>query len=248
MFLLAAFLLGFNKLKPTVLSAFSSLVNFSEISGYCSHIPPIPAVEFLERQQRLVDTLASLGASAYITEPGPSAHYYANLSSWKLTERPLLLIISSDASSRPNVTILTPFFEESRARLMDIPSREPVSYATWREEANPYEVAIASIPSVATKGPMFVDGEMRTFVLDGLSRAAHSTPVLPSPVEIQRLRQRKSSRELEIMKCANEVGSSRNLHSQSGCELTFERQPSWLSKLSNEGCMLVSLSPRRVLS
>jgi len=205
-FLLAASLLGFNRLKPTVLSAFSSTQSFAEISGYCSDVPPIPAVEFLERQQRLVDTLTSLNASAYITEPGPSAHYYANLSSWGLSERPLLLIISPDASSRPNVTILTPAFEESRARLMTVPTRNPVSYATWREEVSPYEVAIHAIPSLITERPVFVDGEMRTFVLDGLSKATPSTPVLSAPVEIQRLRQRKSVRELEIMKCANEVG------------------------------------------
>ena len=207
MFLLAASLLGFNRLKPTVLSAFSSTPTFAEISGYCSHVPPIPAEEFLERQQQLVDTLLSLNASAYIAEPGPSAHYYANLSSWGLSERPLLLIISPDVSSRPNVTILTPAFEESRARLMTIPSRKFVSYATWREEVNPYGVAVSAIPSLTAGRPVFVDGEMRTFVLDGLSKAAPSVPVLPAPVEIQRLRQRKSRRELEIMECANEVGS-----------------------------------------
>lgn len=206
MFLLAASLLGFNRLKPTVLSAFSSTQAFTEISGYCSHVPPIPADEFLERQQRLVDTLISLKASAYISEPGPSAHYYANLSSWKLSERPLLLIISPDASLRPNVTILTPSFEESRARLMTIPTRNRVSYAAWREEVNPYEVAVNAIPSLTTERPVFVDGEMRAFILDGLWKAAPSTPVLPAPVEIQRLRQRKSIRELEIMRCANEVG------------------------------------------
>lgn len=225
MFLLTASLLGFNKLKPTVLSAFSPSRTFSEISGYCSHVPPIPADEFLERQQRLINTLASLNASAYITEPGPSAYYYANLSSWELSERPLLLIISSDASSRPNVTILTPAFEESRARLMNIPSRGPVSYAAWREEANPYKVAIEAIPSLAARGPVFVDGEMRTFVLDGLSRAAPLTSVLPSPIEIQRLRQRKSTRELEIMKCANEVGNNRKFYIQLCFEHMFEGNP-----------------------
>lgn len=188
-----------------MLSAFSSTPTFAEISGYCSHVPPIPADEFLERQQRLVDTLISLKASAYVTEPGPSAHYYANLSSWELSERPLLLIISPDSSLRPNVTILAPTFEESRAKLMTIPSRQPVSYATWREEVNPYEVAVDAIPSLGV-GRMFVDGEMRTFVLDGLSKAAPSVPVLPAPIEVQRLRQRKSIRELEIMRCANEVG------------------------------------------
>ena len=91
---------------------------------------------------------------------------------------------------------------------MTIPSWRPVSYATWREEVSPYEVAVDAIPSLATGGIVFVDGEMRTFVLDGLSKAAPSVPVLSAPVEIQRLRQRKSVRELEIMRCANEVSCS----------------------------------------
>ena len=234
MFLLAAFLLGFNKLKPTVLSAFSSTQTFTEISGYCSHIPPIPADEFLERQQRLVDTLTSLNASAYITEPGPSAHYYANLSSWELSERPLLLIISPGVSLRPNVTILTPSFEESRARLMTIPARNPVSYATWREEVNPYEVAIDAIPFLTTRRPVLVDGEMRTFVLDGLSKAALLTHVLPAPVEIQRLRQRKSVRELDIMGCANEVSRNRGPCDQPNSNFALDRRPFWLSGLSKK--------------
>ena len=216
MFLLAASLLGFNRLKPTVLSAFSSTPTFAGISGYCSHVPPIPADEFLDRQQRLVDTLVSLNASAYIAEPGPSAHYYANFSSWGLSERPLLLIISPDSSLRPNVTVLTPSFEESRVKFMTIPSREPVSYATWREEVSPYEVAVNAIPSLAAKGPVFIDGEMRAFVLDGLSKAAPSVPVLSAPVEVQRLRQRKSVRELEVMKCANEVSYNCGLCDQPG--------------------------------
>ena len=102
-------------------------------------------------------------------------------------------------------------------KLMTIPSREPVSYVTWREEVSPYEVAINAIPSlVAGPGSAFVDGEMRSFVLDGLSRAAPLTPVLLAPVEIRRLRQRKSARELEIMKCANEVGYNRGVCNQLG--------------------------------
>lgn len=99
---------------------------------------------------------------------------------------------------------------------MTIPSRKPVSYATWREEVSPYEVAINAISPLAAEGPVFVDGEMRVFVLDGLSKAAPAVPVLSAPIEIQRLRQRKSVRELEIMRCANEVGCNRGLRDQPG--------------------------------
>ena len=94
---------------------------------------------------------------------------------------------------------------------MTTPSLDPVSYVTWREEANPYAVAVDGIPSLTKGGPVFADGEMRIFVLNGLTEASPSTRVSPAPVEIQRLRQRKSTRELEIMKCANEVGSNQRL-------------------------------------
>jgi Xaa-Pro aminopeptidase len=182
--------------------------DFSELAGHCADITPISEQEYHNRQQNLVETLYSLNASAYVAEPGPSASYYADISGWWLSERPFLLIISPQidgAVIKPNVSVLTPDFEKSRAQLMNIPSIDPVTFVAWREEVNPYEVAIAAILSLNTPGPIFVDGELRAFILDGLSKAFPSSFVSTAPVEIQRLRQRKSAKELEIMKCANEV-------------------------------------------
>jgi Xaa-Pro aminopeptidase len=183
---------------------------FEELAGHCANVTPIGKSEFLSRQQNLAETLYSLNASALIVEPGPSARYYANVSSWGLSERPLLLIISPQlsqdgASVKPNVSILTPHFEKTRAQLMAIPSADPLTYVSWREEINPYETAITAIPSFNPGRPIFVEGELRAFILDGLSKASPSTPVLAAPLEIQRLRQRKSRKEIEIMKCVNEV-------------------------------------------
>jgi len=131
---------------------------------------------------------------------------------------------------------------------MTVPTRNPVSYATWKEEDSPYEVAVGAIPSLTAERPVFVDGEMRTFILDGLSKATPSTPVLSAPVEIQRLRQRKSIRELEIMRCANEVGCDRGLCSQSNSNVAMGRRPFWLSGPSSERCTSVSPNPRPALS
>lgn len=80
----------------------------------CSSIAPIRRDEFLARQTGLALALHALNASAYITEPSANSQYYANFSSvnWKLSERPLLLIVrpkfSLSGDVEPDITLLTP--------------------------------------------------------------------------------------------------------------------------------------------
>ncbi|KAK0429595.1 Creatinase/aminopeptidase [Armillaria borealis] len=96
----------------------------------------------------LGETLTTLNTSAYIAEPGASALYYANVSSshWHLSERPLLLIVDSSA----RVTVLTPKFEGTRARLLSIPS--DVEWVEWTEDKVPYK----QLPDIEG---LFVDGK-----------------------------------------------------------------------------------------
>ncbi|PCH38133.1 Creatinase/aminopeptidase [Wolfiporia cocos MD-104 SS10] len=183
---------------------------FSHLASHCAHVSPIPAESFVARQQALAETLHTLGASAYIAEPGASAAYFANLSKsqWFLSERPLLLIISPkmDLEDRVHaqVSILTPAFEATRAKLLSIPSESEIAYPAWPEDVDPYGVAVSAIPNL-NGGTVYVDGMSRNFIVDGLQQAAPSSKVVTAPVEIQRLRERKSKEELEIMKCVNEV-------------------------------------------
>ena len=117
-FLLVAVSLSFHRIKSNIFP-FSTHPShdFLHLAGHCAHVTPVSSLEFLARQQALAETLYSLNASAYIAEPGPSAHYYANISTWGLSERPLLLIISPQLDGttvKPNVSILTPYFEKTR--------------------------------------------------------------------------------------------------------------------------------------
>lgn len=105
------------------------------------------------------------------------------------------------------MSILTPSFEATRAKLLPIPSLSNITYPEWPEHADPY-VAALSVISKTSKGPIYVDGATRLFIVDGLQKAAPFTTVQSAPVEIRRLRERKSKEELEIMKCANEVSCS----------------------------------------
>ncbi|KAK0185836.1 peptidase M24, structural domain-containing protein [Armillaria mellea] len=163
--------------------------------SHCSHLGPLPASEFHARLTTLGETLTALNASAYIVEPGASALYYTNVSSshWHLSERPLLLIV--DASAR--VTVLTPKFEGTRARLLSIPS--DVEWVEWAEEEVPYK----QLPDI--EGTVFVDGSIRHFIVDGLRAAFPKATVVAAPAEIRQLRERKSEGELELLKCANEA-------------------------------------------
>ena len=197
--------------------------NFSHLAAHCAHVKPVAKESFVARQDRLAQTLHELGAVAYVAEPGANAAFYANISStaWRLSERPLLLIVtpslsptdSGSSSVKANISILAPAFEASRAKLLPIPSASDISWPLWPEEIDPYKVAVSAISGLK-HGTVFVDGAARHFIVEGLQKAAGgSVKVVSAPVEIRRLRERKSPEELEIMKCANEVRAGRT-HSQ----------------------------------
>ncbi|SJL04686.1 uncharacterized protein ARMOST_08056 [Armillaria ostoyae] len=140
-------------------------------------------------------TLTALNASAYITEPGASTLYYANVSSsyWHLSERPLLLIV--DASAQ--VTVLTPKFEGTCVRLLSIPA--DAEWVEWVED----EVPCKQLPDI--KGTVFVDGSIHHFIVNGLRTVFPKATVIAVSTEIRQLRERKSEGELELLRCANEA-------------------------------------------
>ncbi|KIM49269.1 hypothetical protein M413DRAFT_438439 [Hebeloma cylindrosporum] len=210
------------------------------LASHCASTSPIRHSEYLARQTSLARTLHSLGAKAYIAEPGANTQFFANFSKaqWTLSERPLLLVISpitKDGQTQvlPEVTILTPKFEATRARTLPIPSPgRPIKYIEWSEEADPYVALLSALtlldrPSPGEHVKVFVDNSIRKFIVDGLQRASgtdhtlstnspsccinatyfeHLTlQVLSAPFEITQLRERKSEDELRILKCANEA-------------------------------------------
>lgn len=183
---------------------------FAQLAGYCAHIPPVPPASFVARQDTLAATLHALGAAAYVAEPGANAAFFANLSAaaWRLSERPLLLVLTpavDGARVTARLSVLTPAFEETRARLLRIPSDGEIAFPAWPEDASPYAVAADAIPGLRG-GTVFVDGAMRQFVVDGLQEAlGEDTRVVGAPVEVRRLRERKSCEEIEILKCVNEA-------------------------------------------
>jgi len=187
--------------------------SFSHLADHCTKtVSPIFLDEFLARQKSLASTLYDLRQSAYVTEPSANGLFFANVSTaqWRLSERPLLLIITphlKDGEVHPKLSVLTPKFEATRAKLLPIPSANSsdIEWIEWPEEANPYELAVTALTEQKTGGTIFVDGSTRHFIVDGLQKALPGAWVTAPPAEIKQLRERKSKTELEIMKCAHEV-------------------------------------------
>lgn len=178
------------------------------LAAYCKDAQPIQATEFLERQRHLAHALNALNGSAYVAEPGASALFFGNISdaTWHLSERPLLLIVSprvdqEEISAR--VMILTPAFEEDRARQLSVPGVD-VTYVAWQEDEDPYATAVEALPT-SSKGPIYVDGMTRHFIVDRFQNVALGLNVLSAPLEITSLRERKSPSEIALLKCVNEV-------------------------------------------
>jgi len=153
-----------------------------------------------------------VNASAYIAEPGANAQFFGNISSsqWQLSERPLLLIVSPHIVNdevEAKISVLTPSFEATRAKLLHIPSISDITFAEWPEDVNPYEVAISALPPLTGgQDTIFVDSGIRHFIVDGLDEAAPpKSKVLSAPMEIRYLRERKSPSEIELLKCVNEA-------------------------------------------
>jgi hypothetical protein len=117
--------------------------------------------------------------------------------------------------------------------MLPIPSPgSSIKYVEWSEEADPYAIVFSALslldpPSLGEQLKVFVDNNIRKFIVDGLegasgkdntfsmncpscsSNATYSEPlmlqVFSAPLEITQMRERKSEDELRILKCANEV-------------------------------------------
>ncbi|KAF8969918.1 peptidase M24, structural domain-containing protein [Flammula alnicola] len=164
--------------------------SYSHLAAHCASIPPISSAELLSRQALLAKSLHALGAAAYIAEPGANTQFFANFSKaqWSLSERPLLLIItpvvsdSEDGEIYPRITVLTPKFEATRAKMLPIPSPDgAINYVEWAEETDPYTAALSVLPTTPqadnfSSQKIFVDNSIRKFIVDGLYRASASEP------------------------------------------------------------------------
>lgn len=196
---------------PTLTSTLTLGDNpFEHLRAHCANATPISAQTFVDRQLALARVLHKGGIGAYVAEPGASATYFANVSAreWHTSERVFLVVISpvvdddSGGDVRARVRVLAPKFEEDRARLLRIPSLDPVEYVTWAEEQSPYKTLLDALDV----GVIAADETIRLFVSEELKSAGGGrVDVRMAPRSIRALRERKGPEELALMRCANEV-------------------------------------------
>jgi Xaa-Pro aminopeptidase len=169
-------------------------------------VAEIPAIQYLERQQELAHTLTANNASALIAESGATMKYYTNVD-WALSERPFVMVLKPDISSKTGVslTFVVPAFEALRAHEnienAALPKSLDIKVVEWEESSSPYE-KIESV--LSTDGDIQLDISIRLFLADGISKLAPNRTIMASP-EVQILRMIKSHEEVEIMRCANQA-------------------------------------------
>ncbi|KAF9435956.1 hypothetical protein BGZ76_005148 [Entomortierella beljakovae] len=200
---------------------------FSHLKGSCDHVAPIGPAEFQERQNSLSHLLVQHKASAYIAEPGANMRYFSSIN-WSQSERPFLLIVQAALDKHNKVvtkiTIVAPAFEASRAKQYVLPGAD-VTIRTWEEGGSAFRVVrqVLDIPVTdeendddvngkkkpKPKDPetVYIDPDMRQFVSFGIANEIESSSrsVEIADHSIALLRMRKSSQEVEILKCVSQT-------------------------------------------
>lgn len=172
----------------------------------CTKHLVVPAGMYTDRLDKLA---ATLKGGAWISEPGASVEYYLGAFGpgvWHPSERAFLVAVDSAGS----VTILTPAFEEGRARLIPLPSDvvKRVTWLSWTESESPYTVLINHL---GNKPQIVLEAGVRNFVVDGVHSAQKqrgmdpSLPAFDVGSAVASIRERKDEREIGLMRCANEA-------------------------------------------
>ncbi|TVY48335.1 putative peptidase [Lachnellula occidentalis] len=157
-------------------------------------VPAISRKEFLSRQAKLAAALDAAGVDAFIAEPSASTSYYANISSsFELSERPFLVLISKDGE----FSYLAPKFELGRIAGLEMVYESKNVYE-WKEEEVPYEV----LKRETGFKKVMLDEHVRYMIAAGLEEAG--VEVVGMSKEVQQLRAVKTEGELDILRGINE--------------------------------------------
>ncbi|KAJ4377487.1 hypothetical protein N0V83_000312 [Neocucurbitaria cava] len=183
-----------------------------------------PLEDYILRRNNLAKALVAEGVDAFVVEPGYTFSYYANITQsewepWEPEERPFVMIIRPetlpDGKIVANTSFLVPHFEETRARLLNMPFREDLHTVTYEEHWNFYTTLYQSEIWGDTLSPIImVDEELRDFIQRGLASNGFTVVGLAGEVEV--VRQVKTEREIGILKAVN-TGTAEAIRAMRSC-------------------------------
>lgn len=164
----------------------------------CGGLIPVPEGTYTGRLDKIEQ---ALDGAVWVAEPGESVSYFLGgfgPDSWSSSERPFLIAIGKE------VIILTPAFEEARAKLINLPdeTKKRVRWVSWAESESPYATLLAALGDVE----ITLDGDVRSFIAEGIRRTRrHVNARGDIGAAVATIRERKDEREVGLMRCANEA-------------------------------------------
>lgn len=174
--------------------------DFSELTDFCSSVPPISKEERNERLKRMGTILESNHIDVLVLEPGANMIYFTGVK-WGRSERPFLFVYHREGDKWKS-TWICPAFEERTARQQ---TGMDADIWGWEEHESPYQVLADAIGINDTSSVHLnfsVDDEIRFFIIDGIEKLL-DVRVKNSVEGIASLRMRKSEAELALLDCAN---------------------------------------------
>lgn len=170
----------------------------------CHDLLEPPKGTFTDRLDKLGSKLDD--TYVFVAEPGTTASYYLGgfgPGSWSRSERPFLVAVNSTG----DVTILTPRFEEARARLEKLPKevQKRATWVAWEESESPF----VKLSAYFGRPSWVLDSEVRAFIADGLLRLGPQGPDERKEADrirhaVVAIRERQDKREVELLRCANQ--------------------------------------------
>ena len=88
---------------------------------------------------------------------------------------------------------------------MELPEeiRDITTFVPWLESESPYEVLKNYLGDWV--GRVIVDGQVRSFITEGLEGAGFARTTKEEGEKIKEIRERKDEREIDLLRCANQV-------------------------------------------
>ncbi|SAL98915.1 hypothetical protein [Absidia glauca] len=175
-----------------------------DAKGCVDGLPRVPGEQYIDRQNRLFDTMQQEGVFAYVMEPSSTFLYYTNLT-WTRTERPFLVVFTDDRQ----MTIITPAFEATRAKEQWIKANLPAginpSMVEWVEHGSAFDTVRDVLKSHHSQSQAIqIEPTTRYFIAEGI-RASVDHSVHIASQTLQQLRMVKTQEEIAIIQCTNRI-------------------------------------------